>query len=418
MNKYFLIAMLSLPLSCFSQSKWVARPAKLAPIAFENKMATMQVVDKLGNPTTLATYFSKNKKHSDKPVLILLFGVSGKGLNNLKDIAEDQLGLSYNVIALYIGWGKEITANMNSFLEKNEIKSSWDQFLLLSTSYAELKASTGVEVFPRQIFTTQNLEVVASTELNPEENVKIMLDAIDAGLTKKDKIWYNKEGHITNASNDDALYYEQNQLKPGYIGLITGTTNEILSKETFHIVEDQFLQDDVLFKKNLEGVILETGKFKDGVPIDSVKTFYENGKTRSITPVNGILKDYDENGLLETQGPIVNGLGNGVFNSYSEGEKTATYNYRMGELSGIQQRFSDDVIVEEWFASSEYDDVGYLSEGLQVVKKNKKYGYTDRAGKTIIPFIYDLANFFRDGKAYVKLNGEFFNIDKNGKRVE
>jgi hypothetical protein len=47
-----------------------------------------------------------------------------------------------------------------------------------------------------------------------------------------------------------------------------------------------------------------------------------------------------------------------------------------------------------------------------------RYGYIDRTGKEVIPLIYEYADdFFRNGKAEVKLKGMSFNIDPAGKEI-
>jgi hypothetical protein len=65
----------------------------------------------------------------------------------------------------------------------------------------------------------------------------------------------------------------------------------------------------------------------------------------------------------------------------------------------------------------------YFSEGLAGVIKNNKVGFINRSGETVIPFIYDIHkgntdpyhSQFKDGKAWVRLNGNSFYINKQGK---
>ena len=46
-----------------------------------------------------------------------------------------------------------------------------------------------------------------------------------------------------------------------------------------------------------------------------------------------------------------------------------------------------------------------------------KWGFVDKTGKEVVPCIYDNVRSFGEGIAEVKLNGEWFYIDKNGNRV-
>ena len=53
---------------------------------------------------------------------------------------------------------------------------------------------------------------------------------------------------------------------------------------------------------------------------------------------------------------------------------------------------------------------------LQV--KFSKYCYVILEDKVAIPFEYDSANVFKDGVARVRVGDGWFNIDKDGNRVE
>ena len=64
-----------------------------------------------------------------------------------------------------------------------------------------------------------------------------------------------------------------------------------------------------------------------------------------------------------------------------------------------------------------YDGGCDFSEGLAYVQLNNKWGYIDKVGKVVIPFIYDRARNFNDGFASVSLNDKWGFIDKTGKVV-
>ncbi|ANB91202.1 hypothetical protein MOVS_03495 [Moraxella ovis] len=65
-----------------------------------------------------------------------------------------------------------------------------------------------------------------------------------------------------------------------------------------------------------------------------------------------------------------------------------------------------------------YDYVRCLKDGLAIAKKNNKYGYVDKTGKTAISFQCNYSWGFKNGKALVELNGQYFHIDKTGKRLD
>lgn len=61
----------------------------------------------------------------------------------------------------------------------------------------------------------------------------------------------------------------------------------------------------------------------------------------------------------------------------------------------------------------------YIKEGELIPAKLKnQYGYIDRNGVVKIPFIYELASHFENGKAKVTLNGVEITIDKNGNKIK
>jgi len=64
-----------------------------------------------------------------------------------------------------------------------------------------------------------------------------------------------------------------------------------------------------------------------------------------------------------------------------------------------------------------FDDAGSFVEGLADVKIGNKWGYIDRAGKTIIAPSFDEAGYFSEGKAEVTLGKSNFYIDRTGRKL-
>jgi hypothetical protein len=65
-----------------------------------------------------------------------------------------------------------------------------------------------------------------------------------------------------------------------------------------------------------------------------------------------------------------------------------------------------------------YEQVGYLSEELVLVKKNNLWGYVDKTNNEVIPLKFDKAENFYLGKAKVTLGDRAFYIYKTGKEIE
>jgi hypothetical protein len=61
-----------------------------------------------------------------------------------------------------------------------------------------------------------------------------------------------------------------------------------------------------------------------------------------------------------------------------------------------------------------YDDAYKFTEGFAVVKLNNKFGFIDKLGKQVIPIIYDYASSFNRGIAKVSSNGKYYSINKSG----
>ena len=58
-----------------------------------------------------------------------------------------------------------------------------------------------------------------------------------------------------------------------------------------------------------------------------------------------------------------------------------------------------------------------FSDELACVEKNGKFGYIDKNGQEVIPFIYDIGGDFNDGLACVEKDGKYGYIDKTGDEV-
>lgn len=98
-------------------------------------------------------------------------------------------------------------------------------------------------------------------------------------------------------------------------------------------------------------------------------------------------------------------------------EKKVLYEvYKKGRYGLIT---TDGAILRE----PDLESIGYFSEGLAAVKKDGKFGYMDQEGRIRIPFLYETATAFENGKAYVKKQKagkgfEMLYIDKEGKIIE
>jgi hypothetical protein len=70
-----------------------------------------------------------------------------------------------------------------------------------------------------------------------------------------------------------------------------------------------------------------------------------------------------------------------------------------------------------YLSSKELEALDGFHEELINVRKNNKYGFIDKSGKTVIPFNYDEAYPFHKGIAPVKLNDKWGFVNKKGELV-
>ena len=52
-----------------------------------------------------------------------------------------------------------------------------------------------------------------------------------------------------------------------------------------------------------------------------------------------------------------------------------------------------------------YDDIFGISKNLVAAKLNDKWGIINKIGEVVVPFEYENIDFFKEGLAKVKLNG-------------
>jgi hypothetical protein len=64
-----------------------------------------------------------------------------------------------------------------------------------------------------------------------------------------------------------------------------------------------------------------------------------------------------------------------------------------------------------------YDDAFHLNYNLASVKQNGKYGFIDETGNAVIPFKYDEATYFCYDLARVKLNGKYGFINRENEVI-
>ena len=67
------------------------------------------------------------------------------------------------------------------------------------------------------------------------------------------------------------------------------------------------------------------------------------------------------------------------------------------------------------FSSNYEEDTQFIREGLIPILKDDKWGFLDKKGNIVIPFIYEYVEHFQDGRATVQKDGKSIIIDRYNK---
>ena len=84
----------------------------------------------------------------------------------------------------------------------------------------------------------------------------------------------------------------------------------------------------------------------------------------------------------------------------------------MIEKKGFADKYGNILLPTEY-----REDYEQFSEGLMVLEKDKKFGFTNTMGQIVIPLIYDEAGKFNEGLAPVLKNGKWGFINSKGETI-
>lgn len=156
------------------------------------------------------------------------------------------------------------------------------------------------------------------------------------------------------------------------------------------------------------GFIDTTGKEVIPLKYDWAGLFREGlAAVRMNGPSGGAAYD-NKWGYVDSAGNLVIQMNYNEAGNFSEG--LAPVSKKTGSWGYI------DKTGKEVF-SFEFQHTKEFSEGLAAVKKNGKYGFIDKYGKEVIPCKFEsVITGFRNGRAFVRLDGSNININKKGEK--
>ena len=403
----------------FSQEVFKGNHSELDLYIKLRQIPPISVIDKAGQKFQLDKYVEANIRHAGKPFLLLVWGIGeATGAKSLGEIAESGIANEYNIISIFLDYKLDNADRMNKEVEKAAHGNKLDNILLVAANSKDAFAQFYLPYYPMHIFCNKYMRNIYPESLQPISSVKIMLDNLNGGFIQGDKLWHSKEGFITTETDTNAKFYTRFLFSYHFVRYINGTKDTVLTKIGYNVSGSDFPYERDFVMRTETGQLTAFGNFKEGIPIDTFKTWYEDGKVRSVYPVNGTYTFYDKKGELICDGPVLKGLGNGAFTQYTNGKPVGKSNYINGIRSGFQQQVAENGNLKEWFASSEYEFADYLKEGLQKIKKNNLFGFADKSGKIIIPIQFTNAADFKNGIANVSLSHDYFDIDKKGQRIK
>jgi hypothetical protein len=194
---------------------------------------------------------------------------------------------------------------------------------------------------------------------------------------------------------------EEFQYTPHY-GTINTSGKAIIPLEYDNF---QFIPKHDLIKVSTNqkwGILKLDGKKVTPIKYDKIKRFRDG---LAIVELNGKSSFINEKGkeLIPFKYDEIWG--------FSEGEKITTM--RLDKKWGCIDKTGKVVIPLKYESH-----IMFYSKKLAPVELNGKFGYINRNGKVLIPFKYDTVNNFSDGKARVRIDKEWFEIDETGNRIE
>lgn len=198
--------------------------------------------------------------------------------------------------------------------------------------------------------------------------------------------------------------------KKGLQGFIDKTGKE-LTPLTYELAED-FIDGLACVRKNgYYGFVDTTGK--EVIPT-KYKAIQDSNGGQVLVKQDDVWLCVDKTNRIlfsfDSDITDVRRLNNGLYGAYKEKNKKYGFLNQKGKTV-IPFNFDSEMSVYFYYDKN-LDDF----EGLILVNKKKKYGYIDETGKTIIPFNYYSGSKFSEGKARVNVSGLYYSyIDKTGK---
>ncbi|MCG2613327.1 hypothetical protein LZZ85_03510 [Terrimonas sp. NA20] len=330
-------------------------PAYYGPRISLNEIPNMTVQDGNGNKFKLADYIRDNRLHPDKPILVYTwFTFCSACVRQVDSLAARGFGDRYNVITIllkYTNSSKPETKSLEEYIKGTNSKRDWNKFINLVTddTVADQHLWNG-KTTPLFLFADKNMKIyhhflsLSSAMVDVAEDLLTRIDKGTYGF-QPGKLYYDKREAPVAPSSRDAEKFVRVYRSGQYLYAQTGSKKDS-SKITERFIERnrEFISDGVFEEFNKDGKLISSVTYREGALTETLRQTYDDGKLRAVIPVNGVAKRFDEDGRLTLEGPMRDGLGNGLFRQYYEGELTAEIMIKKGLYDGPLKKYKDGVL--------------------------------------------------------------------------
>lgn len=213
------------------------------------------------------------------------------------------------------------------------------------------------------------------------------------------------------------------------IGLVTASSLYVWNSKSFTKVQKTFLLILLVFPP-LQWVsillVLAYNKFQIENSLESESLRKVSQTKNKLELAKESLQDLKESGIIDTR----------EYNEKVEKIEDQIYKNNLlntNEYKQLKYLFDSDILTKEEFDGKiellkskksdeniivnnrDYRIVDGYSEGFAlVIDDNLDYGYINADGKVVIDFLFEHAENFHNGRAKIRINGEFKKIDYGG----
>jgi hypothetical protein len=261
-------------------------------------------------------------------------------------LADGGLTDRYDVVLVVEKTGTDNEAEKIAAYMKREkvvaLSKQYNVVFVLQNEFGPLYNSSATPMF---LFADDRLRPYYSfTSLDTDTVLKQVPEILKLGemqLAKRGKVWLDQNMFPVPPDSGQALYYYSIEEKGGRGKMTMGHKNYLQRSDNYIITDKQLVRDGKMIINNLtageDGTIKQSPysevTYKMGVPTHAYKSWHANGKVAEDNPLNGVYRSYDEAGVRTAEGPVKNGLGEGLFEYYSDNVLTGSKLYKAGKAA-------------------------------------------------------------------------------------